>query len=120
MSPFHTPESPVPSTSVQSLNQTPLLSNNDESDNDNLDNLPDILSDSDSDHLPFSDDDIDDDFGIPLNRPPSQPMVNYPGDVELEEDYELGWEWLETDQSPTYCTILQFSTMPFRPKKNQT
>ena len=24
-------------------------------------------------------------------------MVNYPGDVECEEDYELGWEWFETD-----------------------
>ena len=66
-SPFHTPESPVPSTSVQPLDHTPLPSNNDKSDNDNLDNLPDVLSDSDSEHLPFNDDDIDDDFGIPLN-----------------------------------------------------
>ena len=70
-SPFCTPESPVPSTSVQPLDHTPLPSNNDESDNDNLDNLPDLLSDSDSDHLPFSDDDIDDHFGIPLSQSPS-------------------------------------------------
>ena len=66
-SPFHTPESPVPSTSVQPLDHSLLPSNNDESDNDNLDNLPNLFSDSDSDHLPFGDDDIDDDFGIPLN-----------------------------------------------------
>ena len=25
----------------------------------------------------------------------SRPMVNYQNDRELEEDYEIGWEWLE-------------------------
>ena len=66
-SPFCIPESPVPSTSVQPLDHTPLPSNSDESDNDDLDNLPNSFSDSDSDHLPFNDDENDDDFGIPLN-----------------------------------------------------
>ena len=55
-SPFCTPESPVPSTSVQPLDDTPLPSNSDKSDNDALDNLSNSFSDSDSDHLPFSDD----------------------------------------------------------------
>ena len=27
-------------------------------------------------------------------------MVNYPNDTELEEDYEIGWEWLEQDLGP--------------------
>ena len=22
-------------------------------------------------------------------------MVNYPNDTEVEEDYEIGWKWLE-------------------------
>ena len=118
-SPFHTQESPVPSTSVQPLDHTPLPSNNDRSDNDNLDNLPDVLSDSDSDHLPFSDDDIDDGFGIPLNQPPSQPMVNYPSDVELEKDYELGWEWLETDPGPLIALYSNFQQCLLDPTKTK-
>ena len=27
-------------------------------------------------------------------------MVNYPGDVENEDDYEIGWEWQEVDPGP--------------------
>ena len=27
-------------------------------------------------------------------------MVNYPGDVENEDDYEIGWEWHEADPGP--------------------
>ena len=27
-------------------------------------------------------------------------MVNYAGDTEIEEDYEIGWEWLEQDTGP--------------------
>ena len=27
-------------------------------------------------------------------------MVNYQNDRELEEDYEIGWEWLELDPGP--------------------
>ena len=37
--------------------------------------------------------DNDDDFGIPLQPPPSFPMVNYSRDVEHELDYEMGYEW---------------------------
>ena len=44
--------------------------------------------------------DNDDDFGIPLEWPPSHPMVNYSGDIEIEEDYKIGWEWLECDTGP--------------------
>ena len=42
-------------------------------------------------------DDTDDDYGIPFEWPPSRPMVNYRNDGELEEDYKIGWEWLEHD-----------------------
>ena len=27
-------------------------------------------------------------------------MVNYPGDVENEDDYKIGWEWHEVDPGP--------------------
>ena len=27
-------------------------------------------------------------------------MVNYAGDTEIEEDYKIGWEWLEQDTGP--------------------
>ena len=27
-------------------------------------------------------------------------MVNYAADIEIEEDYEIGWEWLEHDTGP--------------------
>ena len=46
----------------------------------------------------FSDpnyDDTDHDYGIPFEWLPSRPMVNYGNDRELEEDYRIGWEWLE-------------------------
>ena len=43
---------------------------------------------------------MDDDYGIPFERPPSRPMVNYRNDRELEEDYEIGWEWLKCDTGP--------------------
>ena len=36
--------------------------------------------------------DNDDDFGIPLQLPPSFPMVNYSRDVEHELDYKMGYE----------------------------
>ena len=42
----------------------------------------------------FFEPDYGDEFGIPLERPPSRPMVNYPNDTELEEDYKIGWECL--------------------------
>ena len=48
----------------------------------------------------ISSDESDDDYGIPLERPPSRPMVNYAADIEIEEDYKIGWEWLEHDTGP--------------------
>ena len=45
----------------------------------------------------ISSDESDDDYGIPLERPPLRPMVNYAADIKIEEDYEIGWEWLEHD-----------------------
>ena len=27
-------------------------------------------------------------------------MVNFEGDMENEEDYEIGWQWLEQDTGP--------------------
>ena len=47
-----------------------------------------------------SSDESDDDYGIPLEWPPSRLMVNFAGDTEIEEDYEIGWEWLEQDTGP--------------------
>ena len=27
-------------------------------------------------------------------------MVNFPGDTENEEDYKIGWQWIEQDTGP--------------------
>ena len=35
-----------------------------------------------------------------MERQPSKPMVNYAGDVENEDDYEIGWEWHEVNPGP--------------------
>ena len=35
-------------------------------------------------------------------------MANHPGDVECEEDYELGWEWFETDPGPLIALYSDF------------
>ena len=63
--------------------------------------------------------DTDDDFGIPLERPPSRPMVNYSGDVEVEEDYEIGWEWLEHDTGPIIGPYSGFRQCLVDPEKNK-
>ena len=47
----------------------------------------------------LSSDEIDDQFGIPIERPPSRPMVNFPNDTENEDDYVIGWEWHEVKKS---------------------
>ena len=49
-------------------------------------------------------------FGIPLQRPASRPMINFPGDVELEDDYEIGWEWLERDTGPMIAPYQAFGS----------
>ena len=63
--------------------------------------------------------DTEDDFGIPLEPPPSRPMVNYSGDVEVEEDYEIGWEWLEQDTGPIIGPFSGFRQCLVDPEKNK-
>ena len=48
----------------------------------------------------ISSDESDDAYRIPLEWPPSRPMVNYAADIKIEEDYEIHWEWLEHDTGP--------------------
>ena len=46
-------------------------------------------------------------------------MVNYQNDRELEEDYEIGWEWLEWDTGPLitpYTGFWQCLLDPFKTK----
>ena len=59
----------------------------------------DYSSDNNND-FDLSSDEIDDEFGIPLEQPPSRPMVNFPNDTENEDDYAIGWEWHEVDPGP--------------------
>ena len=71
-SPVSTLESPVPSP----------VSSSDHSEDDN----------------PLTSDASDDDYGIPIERPPSRPMVNFAGDTENEDDYEMdesGTKWTQ-------------------------
>ena len=46
-------------------------------------------------------------------------MVNYPSDVELEDDYELGWEWLETDPGPLFALYSDFQQCLLDPTKTK-
>ena len=55
----------------------------------------------------------DDDFGIPIDQPPCRPMVNFANDVEREEDYEIGWDWIEEDTGPLNWTIHWFPSISF-------
>ena len=68
--------------SITPLNLTPPSNTNSESENSDFEDLS------------------DDDFGIPTDRPPSRPMVNFVNDVERGEDYEIGWDWIEEDTGP--------------------
>ena len=61
----------------------------------------------------------DDDFGIPIERPPSRPMVNFPNDTEREEDYELGWEWHEVDPGPLIAPYNGFHQCLLDPTMNK-
>ena len=68
--------------------------------------------------LDISDDfyeDTDDDYGIPLQWPPSRPMVNYQNDRELEGDYKISWEWLEPLIAP-YTGFWQCLLDPLKTK----
>ena len=63
--------------------------------------------------------DNDDDFGIPLQRPHSRLMVNNPKDVEDPEDYEIGWEWIETDTGPLIAPYTGFRQCLLNPAHNK-
>ena len=91
--PLSPPCSPPPS--LPPLDLTPP--NQDTSESDNFDNF-----------LETDYNDTNDKFGIPLERPPSRPMVNSPNNTELEEDYKTGWEWLERDPGPLIAPYLGF------------
>ena len=58
-------------------------------------------------------------FGIPLQRPASRPMINFPGDVEVEDDYEIGWEWLERDTGPMIAPYSGFRQCLLDPTQNK-
>ena len=85
--PIPTTFAPIPSTSpliISTLISTPIIttfrfnsSKSDTSESDNSNNFSE---------LDYND--TDDEFVIPLEWPPSRPMVNYPNDTELEEDYK--------------------------------
>ena len=80
---------------------------------------------SDNEDFPldnYSDDDVEDGndyFGIPLHRPPTRPMINFPGDVDHEDDFELGWEWLERDTGPMIAPYSGFRQCLLDPTRNK-
>ena len=80
-------QSPVSSPQYSSSGSSPTNSESPPSPRDYLYND----SDSYDEDKEILDDDNDDDFGIPLQPPPSFPMVNYSRDVEHELDYEMGY-----------------------------
>ena len=41
-------------------------------------------------------------------------MVNYAADIKIEEDYEIGWEWLEHDTGPHIAAVHRFLTVSSR------
>ena len=63
--------------------------------------------------------DTDDDYGILFERPPSRPMVNYQNDRELEEDYEISWEWLKHDTGPLIAPYTGFRQCLLDPLKTK-
>ena len=97
--PLHTPPPPSPSISPQQ-SQT-----------------PESLSDLSSPEI--SSDESDDDFGIPIERPPSRLMVNFAHDTELEEDYEIGWQWHEQDPGPLVAPYTRFQQCLLDPTKQK-
>ena len=85
--------SPIPS--LPSLDLTPPTQNTSESDISNNFSDPNYNN-------------MDDDYSIPFERPPSRPMVNYRNDRELEEDYKIGWECREHEYRASNCTLHGF------------
>ena len=82
-------------------------------------NGPKPLNHSDLSSPEISSDESDDDFGIPIERPPSRPMVNFAHDTELEEDYEIGWQWHEQDPGPLVTPYTRFWQCLLDPTKQK-
>ena len=45
-------------------------------------------------------------------------MVNFPGDTENEEDYKIGWQWIERDTGPYIAPYTGFRQCLLDPTKN--
>ena len=45
-------------------------------------------------------------------------MVNFRDDMEHEEDYEIGWEWIEEDTRPYIALYTGFRQRLLDPTKN--
>ena len=88
-------------------------SHNNSSESDNDEEFP--LDNS----FDYDIEDGNDYFGIPLQRPASRPMINFPGDVEVEDDYEIGWEWLERDTGPMIAPYSGFRQCLLDPTQNK-
>ena len=46
-------------------------------------------------------------------------MVNFANDVEREEDYEIGWDWIEEDTGPLIRPYTGFRQCLLDPLKNK-
>ena len=46
-------------------------------------------------------------------------MVNFPNDIELEEDYEMGWCWPEVDTGPAIAPYSGFRQCLLDPTQNK-
>ena len=104
--PTTSPKPSSPNPSLPPLDLTPPTQNTSES--DISDDLFDLLYN-----------DTNDNYGIPFEQLPSRPMVNYPNDRELEEDYEIGWERLEQYPGPLiapYTGFWQYLLDPLKTK----
>ena len=62
----------------------------------------------------------DDDFGIPIERPRSRPMVNFPNDTESRDDYEIEWEWYKVDPGPLIAPYNGFQQCLLDPTRNKS
>ena len=45
---------------------------------------------------------------MPIERPPSRPIIIFPNDTENEDDYTIGCEWHEVDPGPLIALYNSF------------
>ena len=76
-------------------------------------------SDHSEDDNPLTSDESDDYYEIPIERPPSRPMVNFADDTENEDDYEIGWEWYKVDPGPIIASYNGFRQCLLDPTTNK-